>query len=220
MDYESDLGDAIASLLEGEQAGDHHGGADGCEGEAHHGGPGPGEAQQEVAGQTDGGGLYEAGQHCQSEHHPGELSEDLRVEAEAGSEEDDDQGRGPGGGVPLRVHALQHGEGLPSGLDCVHLGHVNVGNIPQQDSSEEHPQEGREVEELDTAAGQVGHHEHDQEGEESPALDSDMDVLVAGESHLAQDTVADRPQSDQDDGVGHHLCWSALRRTQSSPPGS
>ena len=109
-----------------------------------------------MAGETHGGGLYEAGQHCQPEDHPGQLSEHLRVEAQAGPEEDDDQGRGPGGGVPLRVNTLQHRHlSNTAGVgQLAHLGHVNVGNIPEEDASEEHPQERRQIEELDQP-GQV-----------------------------------------------------------------
>ena len=105
----------VPPVLQGEEAGDHHGGADGGKGEAHHGGPGPGQTQEEVAGQTDGGGLYKAGQHGQSEDHAGQLSQHLRVETQAGPEEDDHQSCGPGGRVPLGVNTLQYSHFINTG---------------------------------------------------------------------------------------------------------
>ena len=66
------------------------------------------------------------------------------------------------GSTPCNTHTLSTlGR---SGL-VPHLGHVNVGNIPEEDTSEEHSQERREVDELDQP-GQGRERESEAEGGE------------------------------------------------------
>ena len=48
---QSHLDHPVAPVLQREEAGHHHCGADSCQGEPQHGRPGPGEAQQEVGGE-------------------------------------------------------------------------------------------------------------------------------------------------------------------------
>ena len=62
-------------------------------------------------------------------------------------------------------------------------------------------------------ASNVGDCEHDEEREEGAALNGDVDVVMTRQSHLAQNTVAHRPETEEDERVGQDLGWPTSGRT-------